>query len=311
MNHTGDTGAKILIVGADSLIGLRLCEQAGIVAVRTSRRAAHPEHVHLDLSAAGAADKLTGSFDGAILCAAITQHDRCAADPRAAYRVNVQAPAEIARTLMLRGTHVVFVSTDSVFGTSNRLRGERDPVQPGEHKYPSMKAQAEALLLETAREEGVIDRLAIVRLTKVLSARREPFSAWCGALQSGRRIEPLSDLLLAPISLNYAAEGLTRIALQRRAGILHLSGERDLSYSDVAQVLARAMRRSESVFPCSVRQAGVHPSYWPRYSSLSMVETQRIAGLRAQPVEQVIGDLLAEFHDLVPVQGGAACDIAA
>lgn len=304
------TGRKILIIGADSLIGSRLCQQPGIAPVGTSRRAAHPEHIHLDLSAAGAGEILTGSFDAAILCAAISRHDRCAADPRAAHRVNVQAPVEIARTLMRRGTHVLFVSTDSVFGTGGRSRGERDPVQPGEHPYPAMKAQAEALLMDAARAGDTAGRLAIVRLTKVVSAQRAPFGAWCAALRSGQRIEPLSDLLLAPISLDYAAGALAHIAAQKLAGILHLSGERDLSYSEVAQALARRMDRAECVFPCTVRQAGIQqPSYWPRYSCLGMEATRNLTGLQAQPVEQVIDDLLAEFRAITPAQ--SLCDIAA
>ncbi|MFN0313422.1 MAG: SDR family oxidoreductase [Burkholderiales bacterium] len=300
---------RILILGADSLIGSSLCHHLGSSAIGTSRHASQAGHIHLDLSAAGAAKQLDGVFDAAILCAAMTRHDQCTADPVAALRSNVQAPAEIAGALMARGTHVVFLSTDSVFGANNPVRSEDDPVQPGEHTYPAMKAQAEKSLALIAAGSGMASQLAVVRMTKVVSARREPFGSWCSALKSGQTIEPLCDLLMAPISLRYVVAALARIATQRIAGVLHLSGASDLSYAAFAQGLARKMNRLENVNPRSARQAGVQPSYWPRYSRLTMPRTQGLAGLKPQGAEQVACDLLDEFRSLTAVN--APCDIAA
>lgn len=302
---------KILVVGADSLIGAQLLQQAGVRTRGTSRRDGNSQYLHLDLSMPNCVAGLAETYDVAILCAAVSQHDRCAGDPRTAYAVNVQGPVALARALMQRGIHVVFLSTDSVFGETNVARGESDSINPGSHIYPALKAEAEALLLETARDDGYSDRLAIVRLTKVVSARRDPFATWCATLHTGGPIEPLSDLILAPISLMYAVQGLMQIATGRQHGIFHLSAQRDLSYAGLARRIAGAVQHEDVVLSRSAMQADVQPSYKPMHSALDMRRTRDLTGLQPQPVDKVVTDLWAEFHTLRCVPRAIACDIAA
>lgn len=288
---------KLLVIGGDSLIGAALLRAADAMAwhaVGTTRRKDISGLAYLDLTDPAPAPVLHQDFDAVVICAAVSRHDRCAADPHAARLVNVEGAVRVALDLAGQGAHVVFLSTDSVFGENNCQRRESDTPSPGERTYPALKAQAEALLLDTVPP----DQLAIVRLTKVVSARREPFSTWCAALRAGARIEGLSDLMFSPVSLRCAANALLQLCASGEAGVFHLSGERDLSYAEFAwEVSARAGGVS-TVSTRSMAEAGVQPSYRPSRSSLGMAETTRRTGLLPQSVAAVVDDLLAESQAL-------------
>lgn len=299
---------KLLVVGADSLIGNALMGAARALAWQvtgTTRRPGVTDLLALDLIDPAPATVLRQAFDAVVLCAAVSRFDQCTADPRTAHLVNVEAPVRIGMEAAERGAHVVFLSTDSVFGESNCLRREHDPVTPGARTYPAQKARAEDLLMQALPAE----QLAIVRLTKVVSARREPFSTWCSALRGGGHIEGLSDLLISPVSVRHVSQALVQVCAGRHAGILHLSGERDLSYAEFAwEVSARG--GGAAVTARSLAQAGVQPSYRPRHCCLDMTQTTRSTGLRPQPATVVAEDLLAEAQMLQrPAERDAAHDL--
>lgn len=286
---------KLLVIGGDSLIGGALLKGARDLAwevTGTTRRPGVQGMAHLDLTQRTPA--LQHQFDAAILCAAVSRHDQCAADPYGAFRANVEGPARIAEALAAMGTHVLFLSTDSVFGESNCLRRENDAVAAGNGVYPALKAQAEARLTESVPPE----QLAIVRLTKVVSARREPFRTWCTGLRTGARIEGLSDLLFCPISLRYAAQSLLQLAAGAHRGIFHLSGERDLSYAEFAWEMSARAGGGSQVASRRMAEAGVQPAYRPTISCLGMARTTRAAGLFPQPVTAVVDDLMIEAQSL-------------
>lgn len=303
---------KLLVIGGDSLIGaalLRAAQALAWQAVGTTRRKGASGHAFLDLTDPAPAPVLRRDFDAVVVCAAVSRHDRCTADPHAARLVNVEGAVRVALDLAGQGAHVVFLSTDSVFGENNCLRRERDAVSPGARSYPRLKAQAESLLLDTVPP----DQLAIVRLTKVVSAQREPFSTWCGALRAGARIEGLSDLMFSPVSLRYAANALLQLCASGEAGIFHLSGERDLSYAEFAWEVSARAGGASAVSTRSMAEAGVQPAYRPSRSCLGMNETTRRTGLQPQPVAAVVDDLMAESLalDQQNEQGARACVTAA
>jgi len=292
---------KLLIIGGDSLVGAALSREASASrwsGRATTRRGDVGGMLHWDLSAPARCALPEERFDCAVLCAAMSRHDQCAADPTGAQRVNVEAPVHLALELMARGTHVIFLSTDSVFGEHNGRRGEGDEVHPGTRTYPTLKAQAEALLLDTTPT----DQLTILRLTKVVSARRQPFGSWCQALRDGGRVEGFSDLVFSPISLRHTVRSIMSLCMARAAGVFHLSGSRDLSYAEFAALLSAGS--DSPVWARTASEAGVSLAFRPAYSCLGMKQTSRVMGFQPQPPEAVAEDLRVEYARLHPEKDG-------
>jgi dTDP-4-dehydrorhamnose reductase len=292
--RTGRTPGDVLIVGADSMLGTAIAElyrEQGRTVFETTRRAdtVSEKRPFLDLHDVAAFSPPLG-VTTAIVCAAVTSFDKCDNDPDA-FEVNVRAPVQLAAALNAAGIFVVFLSTNAVFGGDRAFCGEDDPLLPSA-AYAWQKAQAERALSQMLRDDP--DAGCIVRLTKVLTANTRPLPDWLRALTAGHPIHPFSDLIFAPISLQFAARALARIADAQLPGPFHLSGKENLSYADFAMHTVAALGLpTELVQPMTAAQAGVKLAFQPRYSAMGMARTQAQFDIAPQPAHSIIADLLA------------------
>jgi dTDP-4-dehydrorhamnose reductase len=285
--------AAALVVGADSLVGAevaRAFRATGVPVFGTTRRSdsVGGQRLYLDL-----ADTerfvCPPEVDVAIIAAALTPYSRCETDPQAE-QVNVFGPARLAARLAARGVFCIFLSSNTVFGGERPFCGEEEPVSPA-FPYAAQKALAERALGDALDENP--HSYCIVRLTKVLAPSVSPLPDWHRQLATGNAIQPFSDLVFAPVSRQFVAASLRRIADARVPGRFHLSGEDNVSYAEFAQSLVATMGLpAERVQPTTAEAAGVKTPFQPRFSALAMPRTGRELGITAQPLDAVIADLL-------------------
>ena len=108
--------SKLLVVGGDSLIGRGLVKyfrKQGVTVRYTSRRPNNgsADCIPLEL---GKAIEVPNTPDVAILCAGVTDFRTCAEQPDATRRINVDAVLELAATLHLRGSRILYLSSNAV-----------------------------------------------------------------------------------------------------------------------------------------------------------------------------------------------------
>lgn len=274
----------VLIVGGDSLIGRALRESyraAGVSCLATSRRAG--QHPRLDLAAAPETWELANNYSTAFLCAGRTRLADCEAHPAETELINVTRTTELARTLHDRGAFVVFLSTNLVFDGSTAFPTVDDAPNPTT-AYGRQKAEAEKIL----RELG--DRVALVRLTKVVHPEMPSLLDWAAALRQREVIHPYSDMVFSPIPLDFVAGALRSIASRRTGGIIHLSAERDVSYASLAASLAVHLK----VAPDLV-QPQLVPAPTPRFGTLRMRPEDAVL-LRPRPAAETIRELLSALR---------------
>jgi dTDP-4-dehydrorhamnose reductase len=292
----------IIIVGGDGEIGRALAGAMGHRgAIVTTRRLPtgnrYNNRYGLDLSRvandAGIAENFVNNVvqkkNGVVayLAAAISGYQQCEENPVGTEIVNVVANATLAQALIRRGVHIVFLSSGGVFSGEHDSPEEKtfcDPIS----EYGRQKASLETSLLEMAKGTDVTGSVAIVRLTKVLSERTPRISGWIRDLCAGRSIEAALDLKVSPVSLQNAIYGLIRIGSERRAGVYHLSGDRNLPWYSIGVSLAVALGCSEkAVRP--IELADRSPSvYLPRYAKLGMTSTSSQVGLEPESLEHVV-----------------------
>src|SRR4051812_30738414 len=111
---------KALVVGADGTIGralMQALQRQGHEVRGTSRRAIcnSRDTSQLDLEKSDLASIALPQSDVAFFCAAMAKFSDCRADPLRARRINVDAPAILARRLVQQRTHVVLLSSSAVF----------------------------------------------------------------------------------------------------------------------------------------------------------------------------------------------------
>jgi len=254
----------VLVVGADGLIGAAVAakiEAAGTPVIRTSRRGS-PGSIPLDLAALPAEWSPPPGVAAAVLCAAITSTDECRTRPNDCRCVNVDATCALGRRLADAGSRIMFLSTNLVFDGSTPFTPATAPRHP-HTAYGRMKAEAEERLL--ALGTGT----TVVRLTKVIGRTLPVIDRWRDSLARGEPIRPLTDLVIAPVSLDLAATVIAAAAREPLGPILQVSARADVSYADVAARLARHWgAAADLVRPASAAELGLALEHLPAHTTL-------------------------------------------
>lgn len=268
-------GLYTLVVGADSAIGAAVAsrlESGGTPVIRTSRRGT-PHSYPLDLAAMPADWSPPSGISAAVLCAAVTSTDACRSRPDECRRVNVDATCELGRRLADAGVRIVFLSTNLVFDGSSPHTAATSTRCP-QTAYGCMKAEAEERLL-------ALDTVTtVVRLTKVIGKALPVMDCWRDSISRGQRIQPFSDLVIAPVSLELASAVVAAAAHEPIGRILQVSASADLSYADVAaRLVARWGASPQLVQPTSVAELGGLLEHVPRHTTLDASDVQDRLGI--------------------------------
>jgi dTDP-4-dehydrorhamnose reductase len=290
---------SFLVVGGDSLVGggvVDALKRRGDAAFASTRRrdTLDAQRVFLDFESDEPFQAPVGA-DYAFLIAAATNYDRCEKDPLAKV-INVELIPRAVASLLEQGLFVTYISTNSVFGGERPWPHEDDAHDPG-IAYALQKSESEGVIRAAAERLGASDRLNIVRLTKIMNASVSPLPAWYSAWKRGQPVEPFSDLIFAPISVKFVGSALATIGEKRVSGNLHLSGAENVSYVEFAEALARRLGvDADLIRPTTSVERGINIPFKPQFSGLGMTRTTQLCGVVPQPLDQLIGDLIADLE---------------
>lgn len=217
-------------------------QQTGRQAIGTTRRqeTVDEDHLYLNLSEDMQTWQCPRPVDVAFLCAGVTKIEDCKHDPLISARVNIEGISTLVKNLVEKDIFVIYLSTDKVFDGSVAYRLAGDPLSPIT-EYGRQKAEAERRIGQWRNS------VAIVRLTKVLGPVNPLFSTWTKSLRNGKPIYPFSDMVIAPVPLSFVVVALSLIGDRRLSGISQISGNRDISYADVARLGSQWLNVDESL----------------------------------------------------------------
>jgi len=224
-----------LIIGVDSSIGdalFRRLTDIGQRVVGTTRRP-HLKHLFFDLAEPEKIDDLPFARH-IFICAGINGFKACEENIDLATKVNFISTCQIAKHFMMLGSHVIFFSSSSVFGSNTLFPMEDSMVDPSTH-YGRLKVLAENQMRNDALCCGG-GKLTIIRLTKVLESLAALIDGWVNIARSGGNIEAFIDLYLCPISMRFILDSIIQICKDGIAGVIHLSGNQIISYYDFAKI---------------------------------------------------------------------------
>lgn len=280
-----------LVIGADGIIGRALVDYlvcSGKPVLQTTRRqeTISDMRILLDLTE-DVSDWLPPCrISVAYLCAAVSSLKSCKREPTQSAMVNVHNTVALAKRLIANNTFVVFLSTNLVYDGSIPFRKAEDAVCP-QTEYGRQKAEAERQLLALG------DLISVVRFTKVLGHESPLLMGWIRPLQNNNIINPFLDMILAPVSLSFAVDVLFRIAEKRLSGIVQVSGEKDITYEQVANYIAQRMGFSKDLIqPVRSKDAGVQLEANPSYTTLDTTRLQMELGVAPPDFKETIDSIL-------------------
>ena len=220
--------------------------------------------------------------DVVVNAAAHTAVDQAEQDRDAAFRVNAEAPAVLARACAARGALLLHYSTDYVFdGNATRPYREDDPTAPL-GVYGESKLAGEVAI----RDSGA--RHAILRTAWVYAAHGRNFLRTMLRLAGERdALRVVADQVGAPTPASWIADATA--AMLRRgidgAGTWHVVADGETSWHGFASAIMREavaaglLARAPSVLPIGTADYPT-PARRPAYSVLDTARLQRDFGLR-------------------------------
>lgn len=290
---------RVLVVGGDGLIGRSVArcfrgQESTVVATTRRREAVSADRPFLDLAEMPAEWSPPGRVDVAIVCAAITGRDQCEGEFSRTHGINVEAPCTLLSRLMQAGTYCVFLSTNLVLGGAQPHLSSDAPYRPCD-AYSRQKAEAERQLLDSPTSDGL---LAILRITKVLSASQGAVKRWIERGAGGRPFEAFDDVAIAPVAVGHVCRSILAMAAVRSAGVHQLSGWPETSYAGMARALARACGWSEAlVRPVEGRKVNRIARATPPHASLDMGDLAALTGMQPPTPDAVAASIREDVRD--------------
>lgn len=233
---------KYLIIGKDSNIG-RCIENYLIEknenVVGTSRRR-NNECLYLNLEENKSKWEIPIDCTVVFICLGITSIDFCENNYKKAYNINVKQTIALIDVLIKKNIFIIFLSTNLVFDGNKSFELEY-AIQNPKTNYGLFKTKVEEYILKNNKNA------AIVRLTKVLEKDNILINDWIKNLKINKVIKPFKNMFLAPISMELVLNSLYKIANLKKRDIYHLSGDRDISYADLANFIAELYKLDKNL----------------------------------------------------------------
>jgi len=218
---------RLLVVGASGFIGGHLLNGArgagwtvfGTAHDHPGERLARFDLAQDRIEEGAPPDFLSdGSPRCAVICAGVTDIDRCRREREATRRVNVDGTLRLVHDLNARGVPCVCLSSDAVFDGRRGGYTEADTPAPVT-EYGRQKLAAEEGVLAAAPSNLVL------RLGKIVGdvpGESHLFTDWLELQQAGRAIRCIRGQVLSPTWVEDVVAGVMAAVRLRLSGLFHL-----------------------------------------------------------------------------------------
>ena len=279
-----------IVIGGDGFLGRNIVEdlrKSGRSAIATSRRkqSLSDSCVYLDLAEDVSSWEIPEGVDAAFFCAAVTLIEQCQNHPEESRIVNMGNVVKLADRFVRKGISVVFPSTNLVFDGRIPNRRINDPVCPS-CQYGRQKAAAEIGFMGLGRS------ISIVRFSKILGSETHLIKDWMDKLGNGICIHPFSDMVLAPVPIDFAVKVMIGIVDSGSFGIWHVSAKEEITYEEFARHIARKIGVDQLyVQPISVHDLGFEFESVPEHTILDTSRIENELNLSPPDVWKAIDSL--------------------
>lgn len=228
----------ILVLGRSGQLATALAERGGNDVVTAGR-------LDFDLAEPDAIERLLDRYRPAIVinAAAYTAVDKAESEPLAAFALNRDGPAALAKACARSKLPLIHVSTDSVFdGELDRAYRESDTPQPI-NVYGASKYAGECAVLDA------LPSALVVRTSWIFGGHGASFVSRLLSWAEGRdRLTIVGDQHGRPTYAPALAEALLKLSWRLRdratgGGLMHLAGGSVLSRAEQARIILESAAR--------------------------------------------------------------------
>jgi len=292
--------ARFLVVGASGFVGQHIWEHlksVGLEVVGTQAHARKPEFVPFNILRNKLTDCVDRSFferEGqvfVILCAAVSDMDRCLQERELSHRVNVEQTIRVIDEAYALHAKPVFISTGFVFDGTVGYYPEDAPLSPV-NEYGRFKAEVEVYLRKSAAETFV------VRLDKTVGDRPHPqnlFSEWYERLTQDMPIICIQGQLFSVTSMKDIARAIVLGCQRGLSGVFHVANSEYFYRDELARQFCYAAGKLPNVI-CRPLDEFKFADHRALKSYLDGSKFVTATGFRFTSVRQVMQEFLRDVQ---------------
>lgn len=283
---------KVLLVGGDSRLAIAFYKKYKLNKTfkiyKTTRRKNKKNSIFLNFNNISKFNNYY-NFNTVIIIGGVVDYNECEKNYKYAKKINCHNIPNLAKNFLANGSHVIFISTNTVFKSIKKVPDEKSKTCPG-FKYAKMKNIAEKKLLKLRSR---YNKITILRLTKNLNKNVSPVNRWINDLKKNRKITAFKDLYFAPILYEHSSEIIYKIIKNNFYGIFHLSGAKDISYCDFANLLINKLGKKKELLNCvNSSNLNIKLVYNNKITALKMKYTKKILNFKPIELKEVINYLV-------------------
>ncbi len=245
---------KVLVTGANGLIARKISTflpEFTTEVMLTSRSQSIPgvdgNFLSCDIRDFDTLQQLLESFqpDMVIHTAAVTSIDYAELHPQETKEVNVVATENLAKWCGQNNARLIYFSSDFVFDGTGDFYDETDEPNPVS-LYGRSKLQSEKAVERWVPDHVIIRPVLVYGLVPDMA--RLNFPLWVATkLSEGSKAYITGDQYRTPTYVDDVAMATLKVAFSEFTGLLHVSGEEQLSIMDFARKTAQAFELDESL----------------------------------------------------------------
>jgi dTDP-4-dehydrorhamnose reductase len=292
---------KILITGASGLLGTKLCEIATkknheVYSAYNKNKPPYGRPIKFDISDKNAAVKVFQTIkpETIVHAAALTNVDKCEAEKRLAWKINVEGTENIAKLCKKHDVFLIYVSTDYVFDGEKGMYKETDEPDPINY-YGLTKLEGEEKVKNWTNEH-CIARASVVYGT-VPATGKINFALWLiDKLKKKEKVKIVTDQWNSPTLNTNLANMILEIAERRITGIYHLAGATRISRYDFAKLIAKNFNLNTNLITPTTSNQFKWIAKRPKDSSLNTEKAQQTLKNKPLKIQQAITVMKKEIQ---------------
>lgn len=291
---------KILITGANGLLGQKLVEQlvteGKFEVIATGKGACRLKsggyiYQELDITDPDQVNEVITRLapETIIHSAAMTNVDQCELNQNECLIVNVKATEYLVHAAEKIHSHFIFVSTDFIFSGENGPYGEEAEATPVNF-YGETKLTGEELVKNAKTSWAIARTVLVYGIANDLS--RTNIILWVkSSLEAGKEIQVVDDQVRTPTLAEDLAAGCILIAEQKAEGIFNISGSDVLTPYEMAIMTADFFELNKDLIKKSDSTRFTQPAKRPMKTGFIIDKARKQLGFEPKTFQTGIGIL--------------------
>jgi dTDP-4-dehydrorhamnose reductase len=306
MSTQSSNKPKILITGANGLLGQKLVEQlvqqGNFEVIATGRGASRLSgsgftYQTLDIENEQEVEVTLALLNPEVIIhgAAMTHVDECEKHQEACYRANVLATKYLIAAAEKIQSHFIFVSTDFIFsGLDGQNPYTEEAVADPVNYYGQTKLDGEELLQRSSLKWAIARTVLVYGLANDLS--RSNIILWVkSSLEAGKQIQVVDDQVRTPTLAEDLAAGCILMAEQGATGIFNISGSELLTPYQMAMETADYFGLDKSLINQTDSTLFTQPAKRPMKTGFVIEKAKNQLGFRPKTFREGISILAKQL----------------